>query len=164
MGRRPTIVDVAREAGVSKSTVSLVLQGSPLVKRQTRETVEAAMTAVGYVYNRTAATLRGKGRELIGLVINWTADARLFSLPRGRDGGYTIPRGGLYELVSCPNYLGELLEWAGFALAAGSLAGASFFVWSAANLLPRALAHHAWYRSQFPDYPPSRKALVPFLV
>jgi LacI family transcriptional regulator len=70
MGRRPTIVDVAREAGVSKSTVSLVLQGSPLVKRATREAVEQAMAAVGYVYNRAAANLRGRGRDLVGLVIN----------------------------------------------------------------------------------------------
>jgi LacI family transcriptional regulator len=70
MVRRPTIVDVAREAGVSKSTVSLVLQQSPLVRSETRAAVERAMASLGYVYNRTAATLRGRGRDLVGLVIN----------------------------------------------------------------------------------------------
>lgn len=68
--RRATIVDVAREAGVSKSTVSLVLQGSPLVRAETRAAVEEAMRALGYVYNRAAAALRGAGVGLIGIVIN----------------------------------------------------------------------------------------------
>lgn len=68
--RRPTIIDVAREAGVSKSTVSLVLQNSPLVKDETREHVRATMSAMGYVYNRSAAKLRKSNPDLIGLVIN----------------------------------------------------------------------------------------------
>jgi LacI family transcriptional regulator len=70
MNRRPTIVDVARHAGVSKSTVSLVLQNSPLVRPATRAGVERSMSALGYVYNRAAANLRGAGAGLVGLVIN----------------------------------------------------------------------------------------------
>jgi LacI family transcriptional regulator len=70
MHRRPTIIDVARAAGVSKSTVSLVLQNSPLVKDETRTQVKKAMTDIGYVYNRTAANLRSSNVGLIGLVIN----------------------------------------------------------------------------------------------
>ncbi|PZQ48353.1 MAG: LacI family transcriptional regulator [Rhodovulum sulfidophilum] len=70
MSKRPTIVDVARAAGVSKSTVSNVLQNSPLVKPATRELVEQAMDALNYVYNRSAANLRGGDVGLIGLVIN----------------------------------------------------------------------------------------------
>jgi LacI family transcriptional regulator len=70
MKRRPTIIDVARAAGVSKSTVSLVLQDSPLVKPGTRDLVRQAMTEIGYVYNRAAANLRTTNAGLIGLVIN----------------------------------------------------------------------------------------------
>ena len=70
MNKRPTIVDVARHAGVSKSTVSLVLQNSPLVRKETRETVERSMAELNYVYNRSAANLRGADVGLIGLVIN----------------------------------------------------------------------------------------------
>ncbi|MFZ5708651.1 MAG: LacI family DNA-binding transcriptional regulator [Pseudomonadota bacterium] len=70
MNRRPTIIDVARAAGVSKSTVSLVLRQSPLVKSDTREAIERAMAEIGYVYNRSAAQLRGAGAGLVGLVIN----------------------------------------------------------------------------------------------
>jgi LacI family transcriptional regulator len=67
---RPTIIDVARQAGVSKSTVSLVLQNSPLVADRTRDEVRQAMAALGYVYNRAAANLRSAQVGLIGLVIN----------------------------------------------------------------------------------------------
>ncbi|MGC3939659.1 LacI family DNA-binding transcriptional regulator [Roseobacter sp. EG26] len=70
MERRPTIKDVAREAGVSKSTVSLVLQKSPLVKEDTRIHVREIMARIGYVYNRSAANLRSSSTGLIGLVIN----------------------------------------------------------------------------------------------
>jgi LacI family transcriptional regulator len=70
MNKRPTIVDVARHAGVSKSTVSLVLQNSPLVRTSTRDEVEKSMGALNYVYNRSAANLRGADAGLIGLVIN----------------------------------------------------------------------------------------------
>ncbi len=70
MARRPTIIDVARQAGVSKSTVSLVLQNSPAVKAETRAQVRAAMAQLGYVYNRAAANMRMSNAGLVGLVIN----------------------------------------------------------------------------------------------
>jgi len=67
---RATIVDVARRAGVSKSTVSLVLGGSSLVAESTRERVTSAMTELGYIYHRGAATLRGLKSGVLGMVIN----------------------------------------------------------------------------------------------
>ncbi|MDG3041133.1 LacI family DNA-binding transcriptional regulator [Roseicyclus marinus] len=70
MIRRPTILDVAARAGVSKSTVSLVLQGSKQVRPETRAAVEQAMAEIGYVYNRAAANLRSASVGLVGLVIN----------------------------------------------------------------------------------------------
>jgi len=96
-----------------------------------------------------------------GLSVNLHADTVLLRLRAPGETGYKIPSGGLYRFVSCPNYLGELLEWAGFALATASLAGLSFFVFTTANLLPRALAHHRWYRETFADYPAQRRAIVP---
>lgn len=68
--RRPTIIDVALKAGVSKSTVSLVLQNSPAVREETRVQVRQAMADLGYVYNRAAANMRMANAGLIGLVIN----------------------------------------------------------------------------------------------
>jgi len=69
-GGRATIVDVARLAGVSKSTVSLVLGGSSLVADATRERVTGAMSDLGYIYHRGAATLRGAKSGVIGMIIN----------------------------------------------------------------------------------------------
>ena len=67
---RVTIVDIARAAGVSKSTVSLVLQGSPLVKPDKREKVQDAIRRLGYIYHRGAANLRRSVSDVVGLVIN----------------------------------------------------------------------------------------------
>lgn len=67
---KATILDIARKAGVSKSTVSLVLQGSGLVRPETSERVRSAMEDVGYVYNRGAANLRSARSNVVGMVIN----------------------------------------------------------------------------------------------
>jgi 3-oxo-5-alpha-steroid 4-dehydrogenase 1 len=101
---------------------------------------------------------------LAGYGINRWADAVLRKLRRPGEDRHVVPRGGLYELVSCPNYLGESLEWLGWALACWSLAGLSFAAFTWANLLPRAVAHHRWYRRSFPDYPPRRRAFLPYLL
>lgn len=98
-----------------------------------------------------------------GYAINQWADHVLFNLRKPGETGYKIPRGGLYELVSCPNYLGELIEWSGWALLTWSPAGLLFALWTAANLMPRARAHHRWYKERFPEYPAGRRAMIPFL-
>lgn len=65
-----TILHVATEAKVSKSTVSLVLKGSPLIPEKTAQRVRDAAAKLGYVYNRRAAELRQKSSNTIGVVIN----------------------------------------------------------------------------------------------
>lgn len=101
---------------------------------------------------------------LLGFGINQHADYVLMHLRKPGDTGYKIPVGGLYRWVTCPNYLGEILEWTGWAIATWSLPGLAFALYTAANLAPRAISHHRWYREKFPDYPTERRALVPFLV
>lgn len=68
--RNVTILDIAKTAGVSKSTVSLVLQGSDLIRAETAEKVRAVAADLGYVYNRHAALMRGNTSNVIGVVIN----------------------------------------------------------------------------------------------
>jgi len=99
-----------------------------------------------------------------GFVINRWADARLRRLRRSGEGGYVIPRGGLFDEVSCPNYLGELMQWAGWAILTWSPAGLGFAVFTAANLVPRAVTHHRWYQRTFPSYPRRRKAIIPHVL
>lgn len=97
----------------------------------------------------------------IGWGINHHADHVLLHLRAPGETGYRIPQGGLYRFVSCPNYFGEMLEWLGWAVMTWSFAGAAFFVFTVANLLPRARTHHAWYLRTFPEYPKERWALIP---
>ncbi|KAI8055371.1 3-oxo-5-alpha-steroid 4-dehydrogenase-domain-containing protein [Syncephalis plumigaleata] len=77
---------------------------------------------------------------------------------------YSIPHGGMFELISCPHYLGEMIEWTGWALVANSLPAYLFVLNTLANLIPRALKVHAWYRETFPNYPPQRRAIIPFIL
>lgn len=100
----------------------------------------------------------------LGLFINWWSDQTLLNLRRGGKKGYFIPYGGLFRWVSCPNFFGEILEWAGFAIMTWSPAALVFVLWSFFNLVPRAMDHHKWYKSTFPDYPSRRKAIIPFLL
>ena len=98
---------------------------------------------------------------IAGFVINLWADNKLRSLRQPGETDYKIPYGGLYRFISCPNYFGEILEWTGWAIATWSLPGLAFAVWTFANLAPRARSNHKWYRTQFNQYPPERKALIP---
>lgn len=101
---------------------------------------------------------------VVGLAGNIHADDVLRKLRAPGKSDYQIPRGGLYELVSCPNYLMETIEWIGWAILTWSLSGAAFALYTAANLVPRALAHHRWYKERFPDYPRGRRAVIPYVL
>lgn len=66
---RPTLIDVAKHCGVSRATVSLVLNDSPLVADKTRALVLKALDEMGYVYNRAAASLRTQRSDAIGVIL-----------------------------------------------------------------------------------------------
>jgi protein-S-isoprenylcysteine O-methyltransferase Ste14 len=102
---------------------------------------------------------------LVGFAVNLRADSVLLRLRARGGSGYRLPHGGLFDLVACPNYLGEIVEWFGWALAAWSLPGLAFAVYTSANLIPRALAHRRWYQERFPEeYPSNRRALIPWVL
>ncbi len=100
----------------------------------------------------------------VGFFINIQSDNILIGLKDKSQGGYVIPTGGLFGEVVCPNYLGEIMEWVGWAFMTLSLPGILFAFWTMANLIPRALAHRRWYRDKFPEFPKSRKAIIPYLL
>lgn len=105
----------------------------------------------------------GIGLFILGAYINTVSDHILINLRKPGETGYKIPSGFLYEYISCPNFFGEMIQWFGFAVMAFNLPALGFFVWTVANVFPRALNHHDWYREKFENYPTKRKAVIPFI-
>lgn len=101
---------------------------------------------------------------IIGFIINKFHDKILINLRKNSINGYQVPNGGLFKYVSCPNFLGEIIEWVGFAILVWSLPALAFFMWTFINLVPRAIDHHKWYKKQFPDYPDKRRAIIPGIL
>lgn len=101
---------------------------------------------------------------IAGMAINMHSDNVLLALRKSSANGYSIPEGGLFKYISCPNFFGEMVEWTGFAIMTWSPAALAFAIWTIINLLPRALDHHKWYRSEFENYPENRKAVLPFII
>ncbi|SBX64833.1 Mal regulon transcriptional regulator MalI [Klebsiella pneumoniae] len=70
IAKKITINDVALAAGVSVSTVSLVLSGKGRISSATGERVNQAIEQLGFVRNRQAASLRGGQSGVIGLIVS----------------------------------------------------------------------------------------------
>ncbi|KAF8473811.1 3-oxo-5-alpha-steroid 4-dehydrogenase-like protein [Kalaharituber pfeilii] len=80
---------------------------------------------------------------------------------------YMIPRGGLFKYIWFPHYFFEWVEWAGYAIAAGSSCTPVilFLLNEMSSMIPRALAGKRWYKQKFGDkMPKNRKAAIPFLL
>jgi len=105
----------------------------------------------------------GAGLFVVGFWLHVSADRTIRRLRRGGFSGYGVPHGGCFNWVSNPNYLGEIVQWTGWAILTWSWAGLAFALFTFCNLAPRAMANHRWYRQQFPDYPANRRVLIPGL-
>ena len=90
-----TLNDVARRAGVSKSTVSNVVRGATPVSPVTRRRVEAAISELGYRPDEVARALKQRATRTLGLVITDTVNPFAASLAqavvrRARRDGYAV--------------------------------------------------------------------------
>ena len=100
----------------------------------------------------------------IGFYIHVQSDRELRRVKKNNHRKYGIPHRFLHKYIASPNYLGEIIQWWGWALLTGSIAGVAFALFTMANLVPRAFSNLRWYRNVFPEYPASRKAIVPFII
>lgn len=117
-GARPTIRDVAQHAGVSKSLVSLVFQGSDLVTDDKRKRVLTAAKALGYHPNLAARSLKSdpSRSRVIGLVVSdlsqpWVSDVIAGVRPVLEEAGYQM----LLSLLSQPT-AGEPMDLTSLAV------------------------------------------------
>lgn len=70
MSKKLTILDIAKLAGVGKSTVSRVLTNDPKVKPATRELVEKVIAESGFVPSKSAQSMRGGSQKVVGVIIS----------------------------------------------------------------------------------------------
>ena len=92
------------------------------------------------------------------------SDYLIVGLRKKNGPGYHLPNKFLHKYISSPNYFGEIIEWIGWAVLTWSVSGLVFLIWTIANLFPRAIAHHKWYKEKFDDYPENRKAIIPGII
>ncbi|RKP34909.1 3-oxo-5-alpha-steroid 4-dehydrogenase-domain-containing protein, partial [Dimargaris cristalligena] len=71
-----------------------------------------------------------------------------------------IPRGYGFDLVSCPNYLFEVMAWVVFTYYTRSLASLAFTLAGAGQMYVWAVKKHRNYLREFPDYPKDRRAMI----
>ena len=102
---------------------------------------------------------------LTGLIVNIQSDNTIRHLRKAWDNNHYLPERGLFRYVTSANYLGEIVEWLGFAVLTWSLSGFVFFLWTFANLVPRAHAIHKRYQEEFSSEMASepRKRIFPFI-
>lgn len=87
---------------------------------------------------------------MAGFIINLRSDYTIRHLRKDdKDTKHYLPKGGMFNYVTSANYFGELMEWLGFAILTWSLSGFVFFLWTFANLVPRANAIYKRYKQEF---------------
>lgn len=85
-----------------------------------------------------------------GMFINLQSDYIIRHLRKTpEDTHHYLPQKGMFQYVTSANYFGELTEWLGFAILTWSLPGLIFFIWTFANLVPRAHKIHQHYQKEF---------------
>lgn len=101
---------------------------------------------------------------IVGMAINLHSDHVIRHLRKPGDTRHYLPQKGMYRYVTSANYLGEIMEWVGFALAAATLAAWVFPIWTAANLVPRAHAIYNRYKEEFgKEALADKKRIIPFI-
>ncbi|KAI3435865.1 hypothetical protein D9Q98_001923 [Chlorella vulgaris] len=121
----------------------------------------------GWVVEQLAPVqLAGAAVFLAGNVLQWHSHWLLSRLAgRAKRTTYMIPRGGAFELVSSPHYLGEVVIYGGLVLAVAGQRSTTWLMllWVVTNLSLAAGMTHRWYQQHFKTYPKSRRALFPRL-
>ena len=113
--------------------------------------------------------------HVIAIVVFFYANAlqyrthKYFAECRNGDPGswnYVVPTGGWFELISCPHYFAEVVIYSSFVILtkAQNLSLVLAWIFVATNIFHSALRTHNWYHSKFPNYPKSRKAILPWIL
>lgn len=103
---------------------------------------------------------------IFGFIVNLRSDYIIRHLRKNdEDTKHYLPKGFMFNYVTSANYLGELTEWLGFAILTWSISGLVFFIWTFANLVPRANAIYKRYQAEFGEEMKQKKLkrVFPFI-
>ncbi|MBK5498849.1 MULTISPECIES: LacI family DNA-binding transcriptional regulator [Peribacillus] len=102
---RVTLQQVAKHAGVSTSTASLIVRNNPRISEATRKKVLKSMRELGYVYDRIAANLRSQSSDTVGIIITDISNTFFSEFLIGvhdalEEVGYTVLLGTTFDSVT----------------------------------------------------------------
>ncbi len=103
--RNPTIVDVARKAGVSLGTVSRVINGNASVKSSLRDQVLAAARKLGYAPSPAAQAMRSRSSRAVGVLVPDVSNPLFASTIAGAED--VLYRAGYTMILSSSRYSSE---------------------------------------------------------
>ena len=114
---------------------------------------------------KTFPFIAGVSLFLAGMYINRQSDRIIRNLRKPGDTNHYLPKDGFYNYVTSANYFGEIVEWLGWAVLTWSWAGFIFFIFTSANLVPRANSIYHRYEEEFADEFTQRKLkrVFPFI-
>lgn len=103
--------------------------------------------------------------------VQFDSHLRMASLRKNSAGNvvtlkHKIPRGGMFEYVSCPHYMAEIVLYCALSVVLGAPNTTWWLMmsWNWTNQVAVSFLSHNWYRENFPSYPRSRKAVIPFVL
>ncbi|CAE6402704.1 unnamed protein product [Rhizoctonia solani] len=119
----------------------------------------------GWPSNDTASLVKWVAIWAFAELSNLHAHLTLRNLrPANNPTARGIPRGYLFEYVSCPNYTFEIIAWVAFTLMTKSWASLIFIIAGTTPMVIWAIKKHKAYRREFgSQYPRNRKIIIPFL-
>eukprot|EP01111_Echinosteliopsis_oligospora_P017527 TRINITY_DN7630_c0_g1_i1.p1 TRINITY_DN7630_c0_g1~~TRINITY_DN7630_c0_g1_i1.p1 ORF type:complete len:302 (+),score=72.82 TRINITY_DN7630_c0_g1_i1:17-922(+) len=137
----------------------------------------SAAVGISYFVNHPLFTSPPIERVYLGLALfiigelgNLTTHLMLSNLRSPGTKERKIPRGFLFNYVSCPNYFLEFVAWVGFSIMTQTAASIMFTIAGAGQMWMWAVGKHRRYRKEFDgkegrqQYPKSRKVMFPFLA
>lgn len=101
---------------------------------------------------------------VISALLNGLCHLQLKALRTPGSSEWKMPSGGLFEYVTVPNYFCEIITWIGFNILTNfTIGGILFNIAGAYQMLEWAVERHKKYKKIFPNYPKSRKIIIPFI-
>ncbi|KAE8773636.1 Trans-2,3-enoyl-CoA reductase [Hordeum vulgare] len=158
------VLFIHRYSGNMPLNTALTISSSYLLSAITM--IYAQHLAVGLPDPTTDLLYPGVLLFTVGIAGNFYHHYLLSQLRKGGDDdkGYKIPKGGLFEFVTCPHYLFEIIGFFGFAMISQTVYALAMASGTAAYLIGRSFATRRWYESKFEEFPTTIKALIPYIL